>query len=135
MSFRIVKLLDPIQNIVITGGIVPKGAYSAGTDYAVGDMVDYNGSSYVMYVDAAAGTAPTDNTKWGLVAEKGDTGATGDAGATGAQGDAGVGVPTGGTTGQVLAKTSNTNYDTGWVDNTGGSGISESLAIAYSVAL
>lgn len=31
------------------------------------------------------------------------------------------GVPTGGTTGQVLAKKSNTDYDTQWVDQTGGS--------------
>ncbi len=46
------------------------------------------------------------------------------------------GVPAGGTTNQVLAKSSGTDYDTGWVDQTGGgSGISESLAIAYSVAL
>lgn len=130
MGLQIVKLLDSLNNVVITGGVVPKGAYAAGTDYAVGDMVSYtNGNSYVMYVDAAAGTVPTDATKWMVVASKGDTGATG---ATGA---AGEGVPTGGTTGQVLAKSSNTNYDTGWVDNTGGSGISESLAIAYSVAL
>jgi hypothetical protein len=31
-------------------------------------------------------------------------------------------VPTGGTTGQVLAKNSNTNYDTGWVNQSGGGG-------------
>lgn len=41
---------------------------------------------------------------------KGDTGATGPAGATGA------GVPTGGTTGQILAKDTNTDYDTSWYD-------------------
>lgn len=34
--------------------------------------------------------------------------------ATGPQGPAGPGVPAGGTTGQVLAKKSNTNYDTEW---------------------
>lgn len=32
-------------------------------------------------------------------------------------GDAGQGVPTGGTTGQVLAKKSNNNYDTQWVND------------------
>jgi hypothetical protein len=32
----------------------------------------------------------------------------------------GVGVPAGGTVGQVLAKVSATNYDTGWVDQSGG---------------
>lgn len=35
-------------------------------------------------------------------------------GATGAQGPAGPGVATGGTTGQILRKKSNTNYDTEW---------------------
>lgn len=41
-------------------------------------------------------------------------------GATGPAGPAGVGVPTGGTTGQVLAKASGTNYDTEWVNQSGG---------------
>lgn len=36
------------------------------------------------------------------------------------QGPPGVGVPVGGTTGQVLAKNSNTNYDTEWIDVLGG---------------
>jgi hypothetical protein len=37
-------------------------------------------------------------------------------GAAGPQGPAGAGVAAGGTTGQVLSKASNTNYDTVWVD-------------------
>lgn len=84
MSFQLVKLLDAINNLVITGGLVPKGAYNAGTDYAVGDSVSYNGSSYVMYSDAGAGTVPTNTTYWMVVASKGDTGATGATGASGA---------------------------------------------------
>jgi len=36
---------------------------------------------------------------------------------SGGIGPAGVGVPIGGTTGQVLAKNSNTNYDTEWIDS------------------
>ena len=39
---------------------------------------------------------------------------------TGIQGEDGEGVPVGGTTGQVLAKNSATNYDTEWVDVTAG---------------
>lgn len=39
---------------------------------------------------------------------------------TGQAGAAGVGVPSGGTTGQVLKKASNTNYDTEWADESGG---------------
>ena len=49
---------------------------------------------------------------------KGDKGDKGDTGDTGSQGAAGVGVPSGGTTGQVLTKASNSDYDTIWV--TGG---------------
>jgi len=44
----------------------------------------------------------------------GATGATGPTGATGAQGPPGQGVPAGGTTGQVLAKNTGTDYDTIW---------------------
>lgn len=44
----------------------------------------------------------------------------GDQGEKGEQGENGVGVPTGGTSGQILAKKSDTDFDTEWVDNTGG---------------
>lgn len=116
-DFKIVKLLDPIQ-MSINGTFNPMGAYNAATDYAVGDQVDYNGSSYIMYNNAAAGTVPTNTSYWGLVAEKGDTGATGATGPTGpagSDGADGAGVPIGGTTGQVLSKNSNTDFDTEWV--------------------
>jgi hypothetical protein len=52
----------------------------------------------------------------------GATGPTGATGATGATGPAGPGVPTGGTTGQVLTKTSSTDYATNWQTPTGGGG-------------
>jgi hypothetical protein len=44
----------------------------------------------------------------------GATGATGPAGTDGADGADGVGVPAGGTTGQLLKKSSGTDYDTAW---------------------
>jgi hypothetical protein len=47
---------------------------------------------------------------------------SGATGPQGAQGDPGEGVPTGGTTGQVLKKTSNADYDTEWANETGGGG-------------
>lgn len=118
MATQIVKLIGQgLNNTVITGGLVPKGAYSAGTDYAVGDSVDYNGSSYVMHTDAAAGTVPTNTTYWQVLANKGDTGATG---ATGATGDTGAGVAAGGTANQALTKINSTDYNTQWstVDKT-----------------
>ena len=105
MGFNIVKLTDPIQFTNVTGGLVPRGAYNAGTDYAVGDSVSYNGSSYVMHTDAVAGVVPTDTTKWQVLANQGPTGANG---------AAGQGIPTGGTAGQVLSKIDGTNYNTQW---------------------
>jgi hypothetical protein len=54
---------------------------------------------------------------------KGDTGATGAQGATGstgAQGPAGPGVPVGGSSGQVLQKTSSVDYATAWVTASSG---------------
>jgi hypothetical protein len=45
---------------------------------------------------------------------QGATGATGATGPQGPQGDPGVGVPAGGTSGQVLYKTSSTDYATDW---------------------
>lgn len=57
--------------------------------------------------------------------ETGATGAQGPQGETGPQGPAGadgVGVPSGGTAGQVLKKASSTDYDTEWVTPSGGGG-------------
>lgn len=51
------------------------------------------------------------------------TGQPGPPGPAGPTGPAGAGVPTAGTTGQILAKNSNTNFDTVWIDDTGGGGL------------
>lgn len=66
-------------------------------------------------------TGPTGET--GPTGPEGEIGPTGPTGAdstvtgpTGATGDTGPGVPVGGATGQVLAKSSSTNYDTEWTD-------------------
>jgi hypothetical protein len=53
---------------------------------------------------------------------QGIPGDTGPEGPAGANGDPGIGVPVGGTTGQVLAKIDGTNYNTEWVTPAGGSG-------------
>jgi hypothetical protein len=50
----------------------------------------------------------------------------------GAAGNPGPGVPDGGTTGQVLAKVSNTDYDTAWVDPSGGGADLGSLSVTGS---
>lgn len=77
-DLKLVKLLDPLQIVNIPSGLVPRGAYDSGTDYDIGDSVDYNGSSYVMYADAPANTLPTDTDYWQVLASKGATGGVGD---------------------------------------------------------
>ena len=52
---------------------------------------------------------------------QGEQGLPGNDGAQGEQGIPGEGVPIGGTTGQVLAKIDSDDYNTQWVDQTGGS--------------
>ena len=61
-----------------------------------------------------AGTSAAALLQFGI--PQGPVGATGP---TGPQGSTGAGVPTGGTTGQILAKASGTNYDTTWVNMSG----------------
>lgn len=58
----------------------------------------------------------------GNVGPQGPIGLTGATGATGPAGAAGVGLPSGGTAGQVLAKVDGTDFNTEWVDQTGGGG-------------
>ena len=90
-----------------------------------------DGSVYVYYdgqwVDTSVGvTGPTGPT--------GATGPTGPTGAAGSTGNDGVGVPAGGTVGQILAKIDDNDYNTEWVDNTGGVGAS-SIAELTDVVL
>jgi Collagen triple helix repeat (20 copies) len=59
----------------------------------------------------------------------GSAGATGPQGAMGPQGVAGQGVPTGGTTGQVLSKVDGTNYNTQWTTPSGGGSTGASLQL------
>jgi hypothetical protein len=83
-----------------------RGPWDVGSTYDLGNGVEHEGSSYISLQDDNVGNEPdvmgTDF--WDLMALKG------------ADGDPGVGVPAGGTTGQVLSKTSDTDYDTEWSD-------------------
>lgn len=63
---------------------------------------------------------PGANGEQGPQGPQGEPGQDGAEGPRGTQGEPGVGVPTGGTTGQVLTKKSNGDYDTQWVNQTGG---------------
>ena len=66
---------------------------------------------------------------------QGSQGPRGLTGAIGATGATGVGIPIGGTSGQVLTKNSSTNYDTYWADQTGGSSASGTTSFARTFAL
>lgn len=64
-----------------------------------------------------------------LASLQGPQGLQGPPGTNGTNGTNGLGVPAGGTTGQVLQKLSNTNNDTGWVTPSSGASISD---VAYN---
>jgi hypothetical protein len=68
MGFHVVKLVDSLSPIIITGGLVPRGEYDNGTAYSVGDSVSYGNSSYVC-ISASTGNLPTNTTYWQLLAE------------------------------------------------------------------
>ena len=67
----------------------------------------------------------------GATGATGPEGPTGPTGPAGADGTDGVGVPAGGTLDQILAKASNADYDTEWVDNAGGGGALAQSYIGY----
>lgn len=70
--------------------------YSSGKTYVKGNKVSYGGSSYVLTVDEALGTNPTDKGSWLCIAEKGDKGEQGVQGVKGEKGDKGDKGVTGG---------------------------------------
>jgi hypothetical protein len=67
-------------------GFLWRGAWGAATAYAVDDVVENGGSSYVC-IQAHTNQAPPNMTYWELMAQKGNTGTTGD---TGPQGNPGA---------------------------------------------
>lgn len=86
----------PIGNTGATGPQGPpgvamnwRGAWAAGTAYALNDAVQRNGSSYTC-IQANTNQDPSSQpTYWSLMAQQGATGATGATGSTGAQGPTG----------------------------------------------
>ena len=101
---------------IVTGRISGQGGdVEIGTNYS--EITNAN----ILNVTGQKGDKgdPGEQGPQGIQGPKGDPGEQGPQGQAGA---AGVGVPSGGTTGQVLKKASNTNYDTEWVDESGGGG-------------
>lgn len=75
--------------------LVPRGAYEASAVYNRLDIVEHEGSSYLVLADGVTGVTPAAGPEYMLVAEKGDTGAVGpqgprgDTGPQGPQGEKG----------------------------------------------
>ncbi|HVW15725.1 MAG TPA: hypothetical protein VHB54_17965 [Mucilaginibacter sp.] len=99
---------------ILNGSSDPSNLYTG----ADGDFY-INTSTSMFFGPKAAGVWPAGIS---LVGADGAAGAAGPAGPTGATGPAGAagaagpGVATGGTSGQILSKHSNTDYDTSWID-------------------
>ena len=100
-----------------------KGAYNAGTAYAVDDVVSYSGSSYVCIL-ASTGNVPTNTTYWNVMSQAGTDGT--DVGTTlTTQGDilyrdgSGLQRLGAGTSGQVL-QTGGSGANPSWVDASSG---------------
>jgi phage-related tail fiber protein len=71
-----------------------KGNWSSATAYFVGDIVFYDGSSYVATANSTNSQPPS--ASWAAVAK---------------------GIPGGGTSGQIIVKNSSTDYDYSWTNN------------------
>ena len=101
---------------LFTGTLTWRSDWLTATSYQENDLVKINGNVYVCLDEHTSGVFATDlaASKWELFVENTE-GPAGPTGADGPQGPAGQGVPTGGTTGQVLAKINATDYNTQWV--------------------
>jgi hypothetical protein len=96
-------------NTVVFGSIGPTG--TAGTSGTRGT----SGTSGVAGISGVDGINGIDGTN-------GTSGSSGSSGVSGTSGTSGSALPTGGTSGQVLAKIDSTNFNVRWVDQSGGGG-------------
>lgn len=141
---NVIENTDVSVDVIVSGGIVNYAQGADGADGADGvgisSIVDNgDGSFTVNLTDTSSFTTPDftgpqgptgatgpqgpqgpqgDQGVQGIQGEQGIQGVKGDTGDTGPQGPAGAdgqGVPLGGTTGQVLSKSSASDYDTSWV--------------------
>jgi len=112
----------------IKGDTGATGATGAAATIAVGTTTTGAAGSNASVTNSGTSSAAVFNftIPQGAKGDIGNTGATGATGAKGDKGDTGAGVAVGGTTGQVLTKLSNTDYDTTWTTN--GSGTVTSVA-------
>ena len=118
-------------SIIVTATQVPYGFVGATGATGPTGPAGITGSTGPTGLTGATGAT-------GPAGTNGVTGPTGPAGATGVTGPTGpngIGVPVGGTTGQVLAKIDATDYNTQWVNQTGGGGGSFNGDLAGNVLI
>lgn len=129
VGFKGPVTLQDIVDTAIAGG---SGGGGGGDGVSVtGATIDANGDLIITLSDSstlnagrARGVDGADGQDGatGAKGDKGDKGDTGAAGTNGTNGTNGQGVPTGGTTGQILAKTSNADFATQWIAAPSGGG-------------
>lgn len=100
-----------------------KGAYNPLTTYLAGEEVSWDGSSYIALVDTTGDQPDISPVEWDISSSKGDIGPIG------------IGVPSGGTTGQILEKTTGTDYDTQWVTPGGSATIEAIIELSVGVTI
>lgn len=105
------------MNLTTAIAALHTGAWSSGTSYLAGQIATSGGSAYLCIL-AHTNHVPPNATYWKILADKGADGSNG------SNGTNGVGVPTGGSTGQVLTKVNGTDYNTDWETPSGGGGLS-----------
>jgi hypothetical protein len=93
------------------------------TLWVEGVVSSYAGTTLQLSVDLFGGSGAFVDGDINLAGQQGQTGATGSTGTPGAPGQ---GVPTGGSTNQVLTKNSATNYDTIWTTPSVGASVTQS---------
>ena len=99
---------------------------TGGSSYTITGTSQLLSAPYALYAKTSGSSTPGPHGPQGIQGETGPqgpiglTGATGPAGPAGTPGTNGQGVPTGGTTGQVLAKINATDFNTQWVTPSGG---------------
>lgn len=123
------EIVKTIEEGGIGGGTVgpqgPQGPQGPRGNYWR-PTVDEEGN--ISWKDSSSTTPPPTTNIQGPQGPEGKQGPQGEAGEQGPQGqqgekgEDGLGVPLGGTTGQVLAKKSDEDNDTEWIDNVGGDG-------------
>lgn len=122
------KTLANVQSEIVTSAVLGSGTADA-TTFLRGDRTWAPFTGATMHVGATPPADPQNGNLWWnteigrllVYYVDGDSSQWVDASPS-IQGPAGVGVPSGGTTGQVLVKKSNLDYDTEWISKSGNSG-------------